>query len=329
MAEILMGIGTRSDVSSPGPYFSIVVPTFNRASIIERCIRSCLVQNFGDREVIVVDDGSTDDTSAALRRVSDPCLTVVALPKNRGHQAAKSVGVKQACGKWILIVDSDFELLSCALERLHEITRKLPLEIGLVRARLRWDDGHITPTFVPDKPVGYEERIVWVESEGGSDALMCFRRQLRDSIQIYDPVRRTSDLLHQLDLGRATKSLYVTDVLGLEHEDGPDSMTRSCSWTGMQKYKARATDMLWMYETCLERHGEALRTCGPKQYARLLMGAALQSFYGGKRLLGTRYMLQYLRRRPDDVVAWLIIALGAMGSRAALFGLYVKRNLGK
>src|SRR5262245_48928286 len=101
------------------PFFSIVVPTYNRERIICRCVDSCLQQSFGDFELVVIDDHSTDGTLAALERYDDPRLRIVRLEHNRGISPARHAGVANSTGTWVVIVDSDWELLPGALARMR------------------------------------------------------------------------------------------------------------------------------------------------------------------------------------------------------------------
>jgi glycosyltransferase involved in cell wall biosynthesis len=310
------------------PYFSLVVTTYNRADIILRSVNSCLNQSFTDLEVVVVDDASVDATPTVLRQITDPRLVLVKHPENRGISPTKRTGVLTARGAWVVVVDSDWELLPHALDRLYEVTVTVPETIGVVRARMRWDTGKVTPSFVPEEPIGYEGRIRWVDVEGGSDALMCTRRQVYDRV-CYEPDRRgTQEGLFQLNIAQNTKSLYLDDVLCLQYSDAPNSTTRGRGAAHMDSLRRNATDMLWMYEQTLSLHGEALKKWGPRQYHMLFRGAALESFYMGRRRSGLDYVLRYLRFQPGDIFAWLILGLGVLGSRPALHGNLLKRRLG-
>ena len=85
--------------------------------------------------------------------------------------------------------------------------------------------------------------------------------------------------------------------------------------------------MLWMAETTLERHGEALRRWGPRQYADLQRVAAVQSFLLGRRREGNRHALRALRTRPWAPLAWVTLLLGPLGPSAVGRGTLVLRRL--
>src|SRR3954468_10100910 len=104
----------------PAPFFSIVIPDYDRAALIGRALRSCLDQDFTDFEIIAVDDGSADGSVAAIRRFDDPRLKLIEHERNRGVGPARNSGMAAAIGEWIVCLDSDDELLPGALRTMHD-----------------------------------------------------------------------------------------------------------------------------------------------------------------------------------------------------------------
>lgn len=88
------------------PLFSVVIPTYNRKDLVIRAIHSTLNQTLREFEVIIVDDGSTDGTCDAVRRLSDPRVRYVAVP-HRGPSSARNVGAAVAHGRYLTFLDSD------------------------------------------------------------------------------------------------------------------------------------------------------------------------------------------------------------------------------
>ena len=80
--------------TSERPKVSVILPTYNRAHMIRRAIDTVLNQTFADIELIVVDDGSTDDTKAVVSSISDPRLRYVQHSENRGGSAARNTGIR-------------------------------------------------------------------------------------------------------------------------------------------------------------------------------------------------------------------------------------------
>ncbi len=100
---------------SEAPVVSVVIPTYNRAGVICRTIDNVLAQTYRDTEIIVVDDGSTDDTQAELRSYGGR-IRVIA-QSNAGPAAARNRGIEAATGDLIAFQDSDDLWLPNKLER--------------------------------------------------------------------------------------------------------------------------------------------------------------------------------------------------------------------
>jgi len=89
------------------PFFSIIIPTYNRAHCIEFAINSVLDQTINDFEIIVVDDGSTDGTELLLEQYGDQVRYFY--QQNSGVSEARNLGIKNAHGQWVAFLDSDDE----------------------------------------------------------------------------------------------------------------------------------------------------------------------------------------------------------------------------
>jgi glycosyltransferase involved in cell wall biosynthesis len=88
------------------PFFSIVIPTYNRAAFVVDAVKSVLSQTYGDFEIIVVDDGSQDNTEEVIRHLYDP--RIVYFKKiNEERSIAKNFGIGKATGKYVNFLDSD------------------------------------------------------------------------------------------------------------------------------------------------------------------------------------------------------------------------------
>ncbi len=110
------------------PKFSVIIPTFNRAAFITKAVDSVLHQSFKDFEVIVVDDGSTDATGAALEPYQENIQYLY--QENRGVSAARNAGIHQSNGDWIAFLDSDDEWSRDYLSTQSEHIAKFPLAVA-------------------------------------------------------------------------------------------------------------------------------------------------------------------------------------------------------
>jgi glycosyltransferase involved in cell wall biosynthesis len=119
------------------PRFSVVIPTYNRAHLLPRAIRSVLGQTLAEFELIVVDDGSTDDTRRLVEATEDRRIRYVFQP-NAGVSSARNHGVRLARGEFVTFLDSDDEAMPHWLETLDRGIREHAAEIvccGLVKGR--------------------------------------------------------------------------------------------------------------------------------------------------------------------------------------------------
>lgn len=105
------------------PRFSVVLPVYQGASVVARAVRSILDQEFEDFELIVIDDGSTDESATVAREaaVNDPRARVIQQP-NRGRSAARNAGAALAAGTYLVFLDADDEAGPEWLLRLWEVS---------------------------------------------------------------------------------------------------------------------------------------------------------------------------------------------------------------
>lgn len=119
-------------VENKNPTVSVIIPTYNRAHLIGASIQSVLNQTYQDFELIVVDDGSTDNTEAVVKSFKDPRIHYIRHKENRGGSAARNTGIKSARGEYIAFLDSDDEWFPTKMEKQMEIFDNGPKDLGVV-----------------------------------------------------------------------------------------------------------------------------------------------------------------------------------------------------
>ncbi len=100
--------------------------TYNRAHLLPRAIESVLHQRYKEWELIIVDDGSTDETSRILQNYNDPRIKIITLNANRGVIHAKNTGLDNIDGEWFTFLDSDDEIIPDALSILMAVADNDP-----------------------------------------------------------------------------------------------------------------------------------------------------------------------------------------------------------
>lgn len=249
--------------------FSIIIPTYNRANLLIRAVKSCIAQTFQDFEIIVVDDGSIDNTRDVIDSINDPRIIRRSLPCNRGCNAARNQGLDLAQGEYIVFLDSDDELLPGALEIF------LSLWSGVTDKRI----GNIVTRLIDSKTL---QKIGYLEKE--------------------DMVLEYQDIVCRTKARGDFKSCWKRKAIGDERFDEELSGQESVTWSRLAKkwsfwYKdiptgtyyrglhsqvtsidstiRNAANMARGAEILLEEHGETLRAHCLSQYLIKLNSAVL------------------------------------------------------
>lgn len=125
------------------PRVSILIPAYNRAEYLPETLASALNQTYADFEIVIVDDGSTDNTAQIVRAISDPRIQYV-YQNNRGVSAALNTAWRAARGEFISLLGSDDLFLPSQLETLLPIIESDP-SLGAVYARAQAMDARGEP----------------------------------------------------------------------------------------------------------------------------------------------------------------------------------------
>ncbi len=169
------------------PVFSVVIPTFNRADMVSQAVLSVLEQTFGDHEVVVVDDGSTDGTREALSPYIDRIRYVH--QENAGVAAARNRGIAESRGEYLAFLDSDDLFAPRMLEQARQTFERYPEAGAVFTAEIELDAQErpcrvVTKKtrgefFTPAGMIGTDTRVgsgrpgivrrQWVEELGGYD----------------------------------------------------------------------------------------------------------------------------------------------------------------
>lgn len=129
-------------MANNAPFFSVIIPVYNRAATLGRAIESVLAQTCQNFEILVVDDGSADDPHTVVERFADPRIRFIR-QDNKGGGAARNTALDQARGRFIAPLDSDDAFLTQHLERMKALldgTRNLA---GYARMRVDRGEGRV------------------------------------------------------------------------------------------------------------------------------------------------------------------------------------------
>lgn len=101
------------------PFFSIIIPIYNKELYIKKCVDSITAQTFGDFEVIIINDGSTDNSEHILNSITDSRFQVFSTP-NGGVSSARNFGIQKSCGQYLLFIDADDSIAYNYCQSLYE-----------------------------------------------------------------------------------------------------------------------------------------------------------------------------------------------------------------
>jgi glycosyltransferase involved in cell wall biosynthesis len=124
--------------ASNQPLVSVILPTYNRAHIVSKALQSVLAQTYPNFEVIVIDDGSTDNTKEIITNIAckDPRVKYFRNNENKGPAGARNVGISLAKGELIAFIDDDVEWFPNKLERQVNLLQTLPEDYAVVYSGL-------------------------------------------------------------------------------------------------------------------------------------------------------------------------------------------------
>jgi glycosyltransferase involved in cell wall biosynthesis len=218
------------------PFFSIILPTFNRAKLIARAIKSIVAQTFTNWEVIIVDDGSRDDTFEIIRpfALQDERIRYH-YARNRGLAMARNIGIQMSRGTYITFLDSDDEYLSEHLQIRAEYFSDHP-RVELLHGRVEV----IGPEMVADKHDPSKQIPISDCVIGGTFVI---RRDLMERLQGFHDVPYGDDADFFARAEKSGASIHKIDVPTYRYNRlEPNSLTAIAGREGIEgiaKFRAQ------------------------------------------------------------------------------------------
>lgn len=214
---------------------SVIIPTYNRADTIKRSIDSVLSQSYRDFEIIVVDDGSTDNTEQIVMGCADSRIRYLKNDRRIGANGARNVGIQHAVGEYIAFQDSDDVWRSDKLEKqMDMLQNRKELDVVYSRYARHWSDGR--SMLVPD--INYtreqlQDGIAHILANFNviGTPTMIARRKCFEECGMFDlKIRRYQDW--EINIGFVQRYQYgfIDEVL-LDAYISPDSITNTVTST--------------------------------------------------------------------------------------------------
>ncbi|HEY6141398.1 MAG TPA: glycosyltransferase family 2 protein [Thermoanaerobaculia bacterium] len=299
------------------PYFTLVIPTYNRSHLLERALRTCIAQSFAGWEAVVVDDASSDPSAVddVVRRLSDSRIRFLRHERNQGVCPARNTAVGAARGTWLVFHDDDDELMPDGLELMHDAiegSRETDIHRHVFAYRDDWGRISPEPPLADGAVWDYRGYLEWVEQVGTrTDFLNVIRRDVFDSVLW--PTDQSREAIFHLELARRFRTQCHAVVAATIHADAADRLT---AVPERDRLFEMAPQLAAQWMRLLDEHGSALEAWAPRTYARFVRSTAINSYIAGQRGQGLRYAARLLRGRPFAPSAWGALLLGLLPPRA-------------
>lgn len=199
---------------------SVIIPSYNSALWLPRCLDSLLAQTWKNMEIIVVNDGSTDNTCQVMEAYTSRYDHVrLVTKKNGGEYAARITGVEHAQGNWIAFVDSDDEAEPWMYERLLENALKYDADISHCGFKVVYPNGKVEyqqntgKVYLQDRNTGLRDLLEEVIMENGLPGKL-YKKSLFPGIkeQMDFSIVNNGDMLMNYYLFEKAEKLVLDDV---------------------------------------------------------------------------------------------------------------------
>ena len=217
------------------PKIPVLVPAYNVALWLPSCLDSILAQTYQNLEIIVVNDGSTDNTGTILDSYAKKNGRIVAIhQKNAGLVAARETGIAHATGDYVTFVDGDDTIAPDMYEHLMANALKYKADISHCGMDFVFPDGHIEPHYgtgrllVQDNIEGLRELLIG-ELVEPSLCTKLYARYLVTNSCLDKSVLNNEDLLRNFTLFSRANRIVFEDFCGYQYFQRPGSMSKDSS----------------------------------------------------------------------------------------------------
>ncbi|MCM1099126.1 MAG: glycosyltransferase [Ruminococcus flavefaciens] len=263
---------------------SMVVPAYNAENYIARCIDTILAQSQPNVEIVVVDDGSMDNTRKVIEWYAENYKNVVLIhQENNGAATARNTGVRRAKGEYVGFVDADDMIRPNMAKRLYQSAKKNDCDIAITSAYAVMDTEYIKKMNYPvieDVPIAVEDFFP-IYSHGDGVGVVVWNKIYRASLvktRMFPIMPYEDDAWTPYILSYANKVCFLNDFsYEWDRRNQSNSLSESLSRRSAgELFKDRKSAVLYSLE-----RGNSKQLANLKKVA-LEKVAALESYYGNK-----------------------------------------------
>jgi glycosyltransferase involved in cell wall biosynthesis len=265
---------------------SVIVPTRNRARLLNRALKSVVGCS---AEVVVVDDGSEDDTPEIVQRYARRGVRYIALPERRGPCYARNVGIAQATGDYVLLLDDDDVLLTDATEVIGKALAGSIARLYFFNC-LHSDNRLSIPNIEEPVRYSYED---WLRGRFASELKPVIKREVFNHHKFEDTGASGEGLLWGRLLRKEPAIVVGTPIIRYDAAAGADRLT---SAKGLLQ---RASENALIARLWLDEFGDDLARVSRQRWAERMFAAAAYALLAGRRQEARRILEQI----PARVIA--------------------------
>jgi len=296
----------------PPPRVSVVIPTWNRRRHLEEAIASVLAQTYTDYEIVVVDDGSTDDTRAWLEGPGTDRRVVTLRQENRGSSSARNAGIRAARGELIAFLDSDDLWLPRKLESQVALFDRNPA-VGFVFCGSAQVDGNGATSMsrIPTPDFRGRAALAMIRRNMMPTPTVVVRKRLAlEAGPMYEDLRFGEDWNYWIRIAARCETDFVPEVL-VHFRDTPGSLSRL-------DFDAFRANTLGLFQG-LYRDPESAALLEPYRKEALSQAhsrIAEEALQRGRFDVAREESWRAIRILPGNRAAWRFLPRALLGKRA-------------
>lgn len=296
------------------PAVSVIMPTYNRAYVLRRAIDSVFAQDFRDWELVVVDNGSTDETQALLAGIRDARLVVAKHPVNREVSAAMNTALDKLRGEWVTRLDSDDEMVPEALSTMLRVPKEVDPRIDAITCNcLDTTTGQFS-----GRGLDHDQWLDWESAAAkcAGEHWGLTKHALFDGLRFNERLRGGEAVVwRQID--RRAKRYYIHKALRIYHTEGDDRMCKRAHGLSLDGFLRKWSAHFTALEG-EEEYLDTLRRFQPREYSRNMQGVVLIHLLEGRTDSARRAYLRASKALPRREKVALRAALAAGPALARL-----------
>jgi len=230
------------------PFFSVVIPTFNRAEFLREAIQSVLNQTFENYEVIVVDDHSTDNTKEVAAAFKDKRINYVPNDRGIGGAGTRNTGIFRARGEWVAFLDDDDVWLPQKLQLQFNKIKEVNDTVGLIYggyATYDFDRKQEISVRVPEKEGWIQQELLYKNYIGTYSTVVIQSNLLKMVSGLDERFKGMQDMELYVRIAGISKIMFVKEKLAYIRNSNSDRISFNvenkleCSHLFWEKYKGQ------------------------------------------------------------------------------------------